>query len=441
MRTLIRNGTIIDPASNIEAPGAVVIENGQIANVVLGDPEVSADSVIDASGLLVCPGFIDLHVAVREPGFEEDETIQSASAAALAGGFTSIAALPDTNPVVDNRGSADFVKRQAERAGNCRVFPLGAVTKSNRGEELAEIGQLVEADAVAFTDAKSPIRNAEVMRRALEYTGMFDRPILHHAMVPELSEDGVMHEGFESTRLGLRGIPAAANDIMTGRDIALAELTGGRVHIMCVSTVDSVERIRIAQARGVAVTADVTPHHLLCTDSVMGSFDTLYKCNPPLRSAEHQEALIAGLRDGTISVISADHQPEAIEKKAVELDIAPFGLCGLETLLPICVETLVAPEHLSWSQLIACLTTGPASVLGIPHGTLSVGVDADITLIDPHEVGVPLAHPPGHHDAAGRHHPEGPGRVALVAEHRARHDAATGRFAARRSFRRSHLPR
>lgn len=386
MRTLIRNGTIIDPASNFEAPGSVVIEYGRIANVVLGDPDVTADRVIDATGLLVCPGFIDLHVAVREPGFEEDETIESATAAAVAGGFTSIAALPDTNPVVDNRGSADFVQRQAERAGNCRVYPLGAVTKGNGGEELAEIGQLVEAGAVAFTDAKAPIRNAEVMRRALEYTGMFNRAILHHAMVPELSEEGVMHEGFESTRLGLRGIPAAANDIMTGRDIALAELTGGRVHIMCASTEDSVERIRQAQSRGVAVTADVTPHHLLCTDEVMGTFDTLYKCDPPLRSAEHQRALIAGLRDGTITVISADHQPEAIEKKAVELDQAPFGICGLETLLPICVETLVSPEHLSWSQLISCLTTGPASVLGIPHGTLSVGVDADITLVDPHEV-------------------------------------------------------
>ena len=385
MRTLIRNGRLIDPGNSIDSPGSILIENGNIAGVYIADSPPDADRVIDATGLLVCPGFIDPHVAVREPGFEEDETIASATAAALAGGFTSIAALPDTNPVVDNRGSAEFVKRQAERAANCRVFPLGAVTKGHKGQELAEIGLLVEADAVAFTDAKTPIANAEVMRRALEYTGMFDRPVLHHSMVPELSETGVMHEGFESTRLGLVGIPAAASDIMTGRDIALAELTGGRVHIMCISTREAVERVRLAQSRGVNVSADVTPHHLLFTDDVMQSFDTLYKCNPPFRSQEHVDALIDGLRDGTISTISADHQPLAIEKKAVELDMAPFGICGLETLLPICVETLITPGHLTWSQLVACLTVGPARLLNLPHGTLGPDSVADVTLVDPTE--------------------------------------------------------
>ncbi|MEO1984099.1 MAG: dihydroorotase [Fuerstiella sp.] len=385
MRTLIRNGTIIDPGNRIDSPGSILIENGNIAGVYVSDPPPEADRIIDATGLLVCPGFIDPHVAVREPGFEEDETIASVTAAALAGGFTSIAALPDTNPVVDNRGSAEFVKRQAERAANCRVFPLGAVTKGHKGEELAEIGLLVEADAVAFTDAKTPIANAEVMRRALEYTGMFDRPVLHHSMVPELSDTGGMHEGFESTRLGLVGIPAAASDIMTGRDIALAELTGGRVHIMCISTREAVERVRLARSRGVNVSADVTPHHLLFTDEVMQSFDTLYKCNPPLRSQEHVDALIGALHDGTISIISADHQPLAIEKKDVELDVAPFGICGLETLLTICVETLITPGHLTWSQLVACLTVGPAQLLSLPHGTLGANSVADVTLVDPTE--------------------------------------------------------
>lgn len=385
MRTLISNGTIIDPGNSIDSPGSILIENGRITDMHMGDTPPDAHRIIDATGLLVCPGFIDPHVAVREPGFEEDETIASATAAALAGGFTSIGALPDTNPVVDNRGSAEFVKRQAERAANCRVFPLGAVTKGRRGEELAEIGLLVEAEAVAFTDAKRPIANAEVMRRALEYTGMFDRPVLHHSIVPELSETGVMHEGFESTRLGLVGIPAAASDIMTGRDIALAELTGGQVHIMCISTQEAVERVRLAQARGVSVSADVTPHHLLFTHEVMQSFDTLYKCNPPLRSQEHVDALIGGLRDGTISIISADHQPLAIEKKDVELDVAPFGICGLETLLTICIETLITPGHLTWSQLISCLTVGPAELLKLPHGTLGPNVTADVTLIDPTE--------------------------------------------------------
>ena len=385
MRTLIRNGRLIDPGNSVDSLGSILIENGNIAGVYFADSPPDADRIIDATGLLVCPGFIDAHVAVREPGFEEDETIASATAAALAGGFTSIAALPDTNPVVDNRGSAEFVKRQAERAANCRVFPLGAVTKGHKGEELAEIGLLVEADAVGFTDAKTPIANAEVMRRALEYTGMFGPPVLHHSMVPELSESGVMHEGFESTRLGLVGIPAAASDIMTGRDIALAELTGGRVHIMCISTREAIERVRLAQSRGVNVSADMTPHYLLFTDEVMRSFDTLYKCNPPLRSQEHVDALIGGLCDGTISIISADHQPLAIEKKAVELDMAPFGICGLETLLPICVETLITPGHLTWSQLVACLTVGPAQLLSLPYGTLGPGSAADITLIDPTE--------------------------------------------------------
>ncbi|MCA9051160.1 MAG: dihydroorotase [Planctomycetaceae bacterium] len=387
--TLIRHGRIIDPANSIDEIGSVLVRHGVIESVTTGtasDAHLSgADHLIDATGLLVCPGFIDAHVALREPGFEEDETIASATAAALAGGFTSIGALPDTNPVVDNRGSAEFVKRQAERAGNCRVFPLGAVTKGILGQELAEIGLLVEADAVAFTDAKSPIANAEVMRRALEYTAMFSRPILHFSMVPELSHDGVMHEGFESTRIGLRGIPAAASDIMTGRDIALAELTGGRVHIMCTNTRESVERIRLARNRGVCVTADVTPHHLLLNDTVMRSFDTLYKCNPPFRSQDHVDALIEGVKDGTITVVSSDHQPLAIEKKAVELDVAPFGICGLETALAICVEALITPGHVTWQQLIRCLTTGPAELLGIPHGTLSVGRSADVTLIDPNE--------------------------------------------------------
>lgn len=385
MRTVITNGTIIDPANRVEAPGTLVIEDGMVAGILPLDSAVEADKVIDATGLLVCPGFVDPHVSLREPGFEEDETIETGTAAALAGGYTSIAALPNTNPVVDNRSSGEFVKRQADVANNCRVFPLGAVTKGRKGAELAEIGQLVEADAVAFTDGKIPIANAEVMRRALEYTQMFGCPILHHSMVPELSESGVMHEGFISTKLGLRGIPAAANDIMAGRDIALAELTGGRVHIMCVSTIETVERIRVAKRRGVAVSGDVTPHHLLLTDEVMESFDTLYKCNPPLRSREHIDALIDGLKDGTISVICPDHQPLAIEKKEVELDAAPFGICGLETALPICVEALIRPEHLSWSQLIACLTCGPARVLRIPHGTLSEGTAADVCIIDPLE--------------------------------------------------------
>lgn len=385
--TLLQGGHVIDPANGIDGLRDVLIRNGVIIAV---EQDIATDgladcNVIDARTTFVCPGFIDTHVSLREPGFEEDECTATGTAAALAGGFTTIAAQSDTDPVVDNRSSAEFVRLQADRARHCRVHPLGAVTKGSNGKELAEIGQLVEGGAVGFSDAKNPVANAEVMRRALEYTRMFDRPILHYAVVPELAEGGVMHEGFESTRLGLRGIPAAAQDIMTGRDIALAELTGGRIHLMLVTTSDSVERIRAARLRGIRVTADVAPHHLLLTDEVMGSFDTMYRCNPPLRSQPHIDALIAGLKDGTICAISADHQPLAIEKKAVELDVAPPGLCGLETLLPICIRALIVPGHLSWSALVMRLTVGPASVLGLASGTLSIGTAADIVMIDPHQ--------------------------------------------------------
>lgn len=383
-KLLITNGTVVDPANDIDEAGSLLIEDGRIAAFLPGDAPENIDAdTLDATGLLVSPGFVDTHVGVGEPGFEEDETIGSAALAAAAGGITTIATMPSTNPVVDNRGAAEFVKHQAQLVQGSRVYPMGAVTREAKGQELAEIGQLVEVDAVAFTDGKLSIANAEVMRRALEYTGMFDRPILHNAMVPELSETGIMHEGFQSTRLGLRGIPAAAQDIMTGRDIALAELTGGRVHIMSVTTTEAVEQLQHARSRGIRVSGDVSPHHLLLDDTVMGSFDTLYKINPPLRSRDHIDSLIQGLKDGTITAISADHQPLAIEKTAVELDVAPFGICGLETLLCCCSRALIDPGHMSWSQLLRCLTKGPADVLGIDAGTLSAGCPADITLVDP----------------------------------------------------------
>ena len=393
---LISGGRVIDPANNLDAIADVLIIDGKIAAVTpIGEragfnppvqPPGTATRIIDATNLIVSPGFIDTHVSLREPGFEEDECTATGTAAALAGGFTTIAAQSDTHPVVDNRAAAEFIRLQAERARNCRVYPLGAVTKESKGEELAEIGQLVQGGAVGFSDAKRPVANSEVMRRALEYTRMFNRPILHFAMVPELSDGGVMHEGFEATRLGLRGIPAAAQDIMTHRDIALAELTCGRIHLMCVTTIDSVMQIRQAKAQGIQVTADVTPHHLLLTDKVMSSFETMYKCNPPLRSQRHVLALIEGLQDGTLSAITSDHQPLALEKKQVDLDTAPFGICGIETLLPVCIRALIEPGHLTWPQLIARLTTGPAAILGLKHGTLSVGEPADLTLVDPAKI-------------------------------------------------------
>lgn len=380
MSILIQGGRIIDPSQSRDELGDLLIAEGRIAESAGGQP---ADETIDATGLIVCPGLIDVHVALREPGFEEDETTATGTAAALAGGFTSIACLPDTNPVVDDRGAAEFIALQAERAGNCNVLPLGAVTRNCDGQELAEIGQLVEGGAVGFTDARKPVADAEIMRRALEYTRMFDCPILNRPQVPELTAKGVMHEGYYSMLMGLRGIPSAAQDIMVGRDIALAKMTGGRVHLMCLTTEPSIEHVRQAKRRGLKVTCDVTPHHLTLTDACLRTFDAHYKVDPPLRTEEHIAALIAGLKDDTIDVISSDHQPLAREKKQVELDLAPPGIVGLETLLPICIKTLIEPGHLEWPQMIAKLTSGPASVLGIDKGTLAAGADADVCLIDP----------------------------------------------------------
>lgn len=378
---LIRGGRIVDPDERINRTGNLLLRDGQVVGI--DQPVAAADEVIDATGLIVCPGLIDIHVSLREPGSEEDETIATGTAAALAGGFTSVACTPDTRPVVDNRAAAEFILLQAARAGNCHVFPLGAVTKDHAGLELAEIGQLVDGGAVAFTAGKRPVANAEIMRRALEYARMFDRPIFNQPRVPELAEGGVMHEGFVSTVLGLRGIPAAAEEIMVNRDIALAELTGGRVHLMCLSTPDSVDEIRRAKARGALVTTEVTPHHLTLTDEALRAFDSNCRVEPPLRPREFIDALIEGLKDGTIDAICSDHQPYAAEKKSVEVDLAPPGIVGLETLLPLCIRSLIEPGHLTWLELIAKLTTGPARVLRIPKGTLRPGADADVTLIDP----------------------------------------------------------
>lgn len=379
--TVIRGGRVIDPRQGLDQIADVVLEDGKIAEVGarVDDPH----RVIDAEGMIVCPGLIDMHVSLREPGFEEDETIESGAGAALAGGFTSVACMPDTHPVVDNRAAAEFIMLQAERAGLVNVFPIGSVTKDCAGAELAEIGQLVEAGVVAFSDATKPIANAEVMRRALEYCGMFDRPVFSHPQVPELVHGGVMHEGFISTELGLPGMPAAAEDILVGRDIALVEVTGGRLHLQTISSRGGIAQIRRAKAAGLRVTTEVTPHHFSLTDERLRTFDANYKVDPPLRTEEHVNACIAGLQDGTIDAICSDHQPFAPEKKMRELDLVPFGISGLETLLPISIKSLIEPGHLTWPQLIAKLTTGPAEILGIDKGTLTAGADADVTIIDP----------------------------------------------------------
>lgn len=380
-RLLIRGGRVIDPSQRLDQEMDLLIENGKIAEY---NPPVRGDErVIDASGQIVSPGLIDMHVHLREPGYEEDETIETGTAAALAGGFTSIACCPNTDPPTDTPAAVEFVRQKAARADNCHVFVMACVSKERKGQELAEIGQLALVGAVAFTDDGAPVFDPELMRRAFEYCLMFDKPVCNHCEIPELTRNGVMNEGLVSLVLGLPGIPAAAESVMVARDIALAEATGGRLHVMHVSTSDSVETIRRAKKRGVRVTAEVTPHHFTLTDESLRRFDSNFKMNPPLRSQEHMDACINGLRDGTIDVIASDHAPHAKEKKMQELDRAPFGIVGLETSLGLVITRLIKPGILSWSEALAKMTIAPAQILGIKKGTLAIGADADVTIIDP----------------------------------------------------------
>lgn len=383
MRLLITNGRVICPASGVDRVTNLLIEGGKIAAL---DAQPRGDErILDASGKIVSPGLIDMHVQLREPGCEEDETIESGTAAALAGGFTSIACIPNTDPPLDTQAGVEFVQQKAMRAKNCHVFVLACVSKNREGKELAEIGSLVEGGAVGFTDAERPIHNSELLRRALEYCLMFDKPILNHPEVLELSQGGIMHEGRTSMVLGLAGMPADAEDVMTSRDLRLAESTRGRLHLMNISSGGSVELIRRAKARGVKVTAEVCVPHFSMNDENLRSFDANYKINPPLRSEEHVRACIEGLVDGTIDVIASGHAPRASEKKMQELDAAPFGMTQLETALALVVTKLISPGHLDWPTALAKLTINPARALGLAKGTLAVGADADVTIIAPEQ--------------------------------------------------------
>lgn len=377
----IKNGRLIDPANGQDRITNILVENGHVTAFDIQSR--GEDRVIDASGKLVVPGLIDPHVHLREPGFEEDETIASGTAAAIAGGFTSIACMPNTNPPVDSRASVEFILHQAQRADNCNVYPVACISKGRAGEELSEMGQLTEAGAVAFSDDGSPVSNAELMRRAFEYSLMFDKAIMNHPEDKTLTAGRVMHEGLVSVELGLAGIPAAAEEIMIARDITLAELTGGRIHEQHVSSKGSVDLIRRAKLRGVKVTAEVTPHHISLTDESLRTFDSCFKMNPPLRTQEDVDACIAGMKDGTLDIIGTDHAPHSPEKKMVELDRAPFGVVGLETALGVLVTKLIVPGYLTWNELIEKMTINPARMLGIAKGSLEVGADADITIIDP----------------------------------------------------------
>jgi dihydroorotase len=378
---LLQNGRVIDPSQSMDRVTNLLVVDGRIAAF---DAQPGGEqSIINVSGKIVCPGLIDMHVHLREPGREEDETIETGTAAALAGGFASIACMPNTDPPIDSQGVVEFIRGQAARVDKCNVFVVACVSKGREGKELAEIGQLVKAGAVAFSDDGAPVANPELMRRAFEYCLMFDKPVLNHAEVHELTEHGVMHEGLVSLSLGLSGMPAAAEDVMTSRDIALAEATGGKYHLMHVSTSGSVDIVRRAKRRDVRVTTEVTPHHFTLTDDCLRTFDSNFKMNPPLRGKEHVEAILAGLADGTIDCIASDHAPHAKEKKMQELDQAPFGTVGLETMLGLVITKLIVPGVLDWSKAIRKMTLNPARVLGISKGTLQIGADADITVIDP----------------------------------------------------------
>jgi dihydroorotase len=388
---LFRGGRIIDPSQKMDETADLLIEEGRIAEIGkdLREPrsrkrgdKAEGPVVLDIQGKIISPGLIDMHTHLREPGFEYKETIETGSRAAAAGGFTALACMPNTNPVNDNRSVTEYVLRKARDCGLVRVYPIAAVSRGSEGKVLAEMGDLKDAGAVAFSDDGRPVMNSTLMRRALEYANSFGRPVISHCEDYTLSQGGLMNESFVSTELGLRGIPNAAEDIMVMRDIALAEYTGTSVHIAHVSTAGAVRIIRDARARGVKVTAETAPHYFTLTDEALRAYDTNTKVNPPLRTRTDVEALKEGLRDGTIDAIASDHAPHASTDKDVEFEYAASGIVGLETSLGLSLR-LVEEGICSMSELILKMSTNPAGILRVSGGTLKIGNDADITIIDP----------------------------------------------------------
>ena len=382
MALLIKNGRVVDPSSGTDDVLDVLVENGRIKEI--GKNLKSDDTIdkIDAKGLVVVPGLVDIHTHLREPGYEYKETIKTGSEAAAAGGFTTIACMANTNPVNDNASVTRYIINKAKNEACVNVLPVGAITKGLKGETLAEIGELKEAGVVALSDDGRTVENSEVMRRGLEYARSFSVPVICHCEDSFLSGDGVMNEGVVSTRLGLKEVPPIAEDIIVSRDILLSEWTGHPVHIAHVSTAGSVRIIREAKARGVKVTAETAPHFFTLTERSVESFDTSLKVNPPLGSDEDVKAVKEGLNDGTLDVIASDHAPHSTVEKDVEFDNAAFGMVGLETSLSLSL-VLVKENILTFSRLIEKLTINPSRVLNIDKGTLSIGADADITIIDP----------------------------------------------------------
>ncbi|RJQ21222.1 MAG: dihydroorotase [Nitrospiraceae bacterium] len=389
MNILIKNGRIIDPSQDIDKTGEILIKDGKIKELVFDRKRGSADAqkkfpdlrTIDASGCIVIPGLVDLHAHLREPGFEYKETIATGTKSAVRGGFTSICCMPNTNPVNDTITVTEFIIDKALKEGSCAVYPIGAITKGQKSEELAELEALKRTGCVAFSDDGRPVSNSLIMRRALEYSKVFDVPIISHCEDLSLSEGGVINEGFVSTILGLKGIPRAAEEIMVARDIALCELTGGRLHIAHVSTEGSVKFIREAKSRGINVTAETCPHYFSLTDEALISYDTNMKVNPPLRTEKDVEAIKEGLKDGSIDAIATDHAPHHVDDKNREFDSAAFGIAGLETALSLGLQ-LVGQGVLDLKGLVTKMSLTPARIMGVPKGTLAADADADITIIN-----------------------------------------------------------
>jgi len=386
---VITDGYVIDPALGFGSNAHIFIKDGNIKEIVNDSPEVrqritsfDQDRVIDARDKIVVPGLIDMHVHLREPGREDEETVVTGCRAAAAGGFTSICCMPNTIPCIDNQETVKFVQDRGKDA-DARVFVVGAITKGTAGKELSEIGDLVEMGAVAVTDDGHYVQNPEIMRRALEYARMFDIPVMQHAEDQHLCAGSFMNESFQSTRLGLKGAPAVAEEVAVLRDIALCRMTGARLHFQHITTRGAVEAIRKAKREGVKITAEVTPHHLILSDEEIGKeFNTNLRVNPPLRTKQDQQALIEGLVDGTIDCIASDHAPHSAEEKDCEFVLAPPGTIGLETTLPLIGTYIVNRGYLSWADAIKKMTVNPARILKLPGGSLALGARADITVID-----------------------------------------------------------
>jgi len=385
VKILIKNGRVIDPSQGVDEKRDILLEDGLVspAGGAARGADGDVDETIDAGGLVVSPGFVDMHVHLREPGREDAETVESGARAAIRGGFTSIACMPNTEPVIEGDEGAEFILARGREAGLARVFPIVAISRKLEGEVLSEIGAAMRAGAVGVSDDGMPVMRASLMRRALEYMKMFEAPVISHCEDISLSGSGCMNEGNTSTLLGLKGIPSESEDVMVARDIMLAEMAGSRLHVAHISTRRSLELVAEGKARGAGVTCEVTPHHFTLTDEAVKGYDTRAKMKPPLRSADDVAALRQGLKRGTIDAIATDHAPHTEEEKDQEFDLAPFGVIGMETALGIACSELYHGKVISLPRLVELMSTNPAKILGLPYGTLRDGAPADVTLFDP----------------------------------------------------------